>query len=422
MSGAVATYFEALRASETAVPRRQVYHGDRAHLRPVPFTTKPNGKGASVKSVALVAGTRPEIIKLAPVYHALKSGPLDVRFVTTGQHGEMAHQALATFEITPELALDCVNGAVDLSDIQARMMTALSAAFTENRPDLIVVQGDTSSAFVGAMVGFNLQIPVAHVEAGLSSACKYDPFPEEMLRTLVREIAALHFAPTPGAFAHLERKNLQEAVLHLVGNTVVDAAQCVAATETVPPQVIRDLEEGERIVLITTHRREAWGGGIENICDAVAQLARVHPDVMFVWPVHLNPRVSETVTAKMSGQRNVRLTEPLGYADFIGVLSRATLALTDSGGVQEEAPSFGVPVLVMRNVTERPEAVEAGLARLVGTDTAAIFEQASELLSDEVTRLAMTKAGNPFGDGLSGPRIARLVEEYMNASVSVAAK
>ncbi len=418
MSGVVASYFESMRSSETSVPRGQAYRGARAAAQ-APATLNVNRPQFTV---ALVAGTRPEIIKLAPVYHALRSGPLNVRFVTTGQHGEMAQQALDTFEITPELELNCVQGAADLSNIQARMLVALSAAFTEDRPDLIVVQGDTSSAFAGAMVGFNLQIPVAHVEAGLSSASKFDPFPEEMLRTLIREVAALHFSPTIGAFAHLERAQLQEALIYLVGNTVVDAAQCVAVTENKLPDVISDLSHGERIVLVTTHRREAWGGGIENICDAVAQLAAAHPDVTFVWPVHLNPKVSKTVNEKMFGQANVRLTAPLAYKDFIGVLSRSTLALTDSGGVQEEAPSFGVPVLVMRNVTERPEAVEAGLARLVGTDTAEIFKQGHDLLSNESRRLTMTKAGNPFGDGLSGPRIARLMEEYLGVSVGIAAE
>lgn len=419
MSSAVATYFENMRATEEAAvnrsagtpPHLQVIAGDKAFSSMDPLPT-----------VALVAGTRPEVIKLAPVYHALKSGPVNVRFVTTGQHREMAEQALDTFQIFPEVALDCLDGATDLSNIQARMLTALSAEFTANRPDLIVVQGDTSSAFVGAMVGFNMQIPVAHVEAGLTSGRKYDPYPEEMLRTLIREVATLFFPPTQGAYNNLKRAHVDEAGLHLVGNTVVDAAKCIAATETQAPEVIRDVPAGRRIVLVTTHRREAWGAGIEGICDAVRRLAQAHPDATFVWPVHLNPRVSKTVRAKMSGIDNVRLTPPLGYSDFIGVLSRASLALTDSGGVQEEAPSFGVPVLVMREVTERPEAVEAGLAMLVGKNVDVIFREGDLLLSSEARRLEMSKARNPFGDGLSGPRIARLIETYLAAqSVASAA-
>lgn len=371
--------------------------------------------------IALVAGTRPEIIKMAPIYHSLTCGPLDVKFIATGQHKDMARQALEAFNITPDVTLDCLEGAATLVEIQARLMLALAEQFKADRPDLIVVQGDTSSAFVGALVGFNMEIPVAHVEAGLSSARRYDPYPEEMLRTLIREMASMHFAPTRGALQNLQAANVPQGGLYLTGNTSVDAAQCVAATESSRPAILDGLEEDAPIVLVTTHRREAWGAGIESICTAVSRLAMAHPEITFVWPVHLNPRVADTVRGTMSGFANVRLTEPLGYKDFIGVLSRSRLALTDSGGVQEEAPSFGVPVLVMRDVTERPEAVECGLARLVGKDATRIFEVANSLLSHETQRLAMAKAENPFGDGRSGPRIAHILEERFAVRKTAAA-
>ncbi len=409
MTCAVANFFETVRQSQNGPVASSILTAKPVAAKLV--HARHGGQGQA--RVALVAGTRPEIIKLAPVYHALKAGPLDVQFITTGQHLEMADQALAAFNITPDVKLNCLGGATTLAATQAHMMLALSDLFTNARPDLIVVQGDTSSAFTGALVGFDMEIPVAHVEAGLTSTRRYDPYPEEMLRTLIREMASMHFAPTEQAFRHLQEAKVPAAGLHLSGNTVVDAAQCIAATQRDCPTVLKGIDPETRIVLVTTHRRESWGAGIENICAAVAKLALTHPEVEFVWPVHLNPRVAETVRRTMSDFSNVRLTEPLGYKDFVGVLARATLALTDSGGVQEEAPSFGVPVLVMRDVTERPEGIEAGLARLIGKDSARIFDETHALLTDETKRLAMTKAKNPFGDGRSGPRIAQVIEQAL---------
>lgn len=411
MSGDIARHFGGLRDGLRDA-RSSAYDPKLERLN---VAVKNGGKA----HVCLIGGTRPEIIKLAPVYHALKAGPATISFLLTGQHRSMADQALAAFEITPDIILGGLEGVNTLTEIQARMLTSVSNALARLKPDMVLVQGDTSSAFAGALAAFNNEIPVGHIESGLSSGKRYDPYPEEMLRSLIREIADYHFAPTEGALDNLKRAGVTSALL--TGNTVVDAVSGIAATHPQAPEVIADLGEGAKIVLVTTHRREAWGPGIENISRSVKRLAQEFPDHTFVWPVHLNPKVAGTVRKIIGGTPGVRLTDPLSYIDLTGVMARSTLVMTDSGGIQEEAPSFGVPVLVMRDVTERPEAIDAGLALLVGKLGDGIYTAAHHLLSDKAARDAMSGRENPFGDGFAGPRIADIVEEVLGISRAVSA-
>ena len=367
--------------------------------------------------VLLIAGTRPEAVKLAPVWHELrKRSGFDVRLCVTGQHRRMLDQALQALAMRPDYDLDVMREGQDLFSLTARCLEALGDLFRGQcgagvwGPDCVVVQGDTTTTLAGALSAFYAGIPVAHVEAGLRSGDPARPFPEEVNRRLVSQLAALHFAPTERAAAALRAEGLPRAAIHVTGNTVVDALLAVRANG-VPPWPVTS---GRRLILVTGHRRESFGEGLQRICQALDRLAR-RDDVEIVYPVHLNPRVYQPVHAILGGRPNIHLLEPMGYLPFVGLMEASWIILTDSGGIQEEAPTLGKPVLVMRDVTERPEAVEAGVARLVGSAVEGIVEAARELLDDPAAYARMSQAANPFGDGRAAERIADVLERHLQA-------
>lgn len=359
--------------------------------------------------VDLVAGTRPEVVKLAPVYAALRAiAGVTPRWIATGQHGFLADQALDVFGIEPDIRIALDWDRSSLPSLTAKLMENLGTHFRDSPPDYVLVQGDTATAFAGAQSAFLSRIPVGHVEAGLRSADISSPFPEEGFRQLIARIAKDHFAPTAGAARNLYREGVDARQVRVTGNTVVDAVTQIAAL-TQAPEILSQVEAGHRIILVTVHRRENWDGGAERICRAVLRLRDAYKDVHFIVATHTNPRVLGPVTQALGGQERITLSDPLAYPDFIGLLQRAYLVLSDSGGVQEEAPSFGVPVLVLRETTERMEAVRARVAKLVGSNTDRIVREASRLLAVPRIRARMVVGRNPFGDGLSGQRIAKLI-------------
>lgn len=366
-------------------------------------------------SISIIAGTRPEIIKLAPVYHALRAGPLPVSFTFTGQHGEMALRALKTFEIAPDDSFQATASGTSLSQIQSVILQNLDERFAAHPPALVLVQGDTTTALCGAMAAFNARLPVGHVEAGLSTGNKYNPFPEEMNRTLIAQMASVHFAPTEQAQQNLLRMGIAAESILVTGNTVVDAVSAVTSTGFDALPALDALRKEAPMVLVTTHRREAWGAGLDAICSAVQALAERCPGAEILWPVHGNPVVREPVTKRMSGLCNVHLLEPLDYPAFLGLMAKAALVLTDSGGVQEEAPSLGVTCLVLRENTERPEAVDSGLAWIVGHDPQVIVRESLRILQAHGKSATISEARNPFGDGLAGARIAAWIERAFDA-------
>lgn len=365
----------------------------------------------TIVKVLTVIGTRPEAIKLAPVVRELWSRP--VQFVAkvclTAQHREMADEALALFEITPDYDLDVMSPGQSLATVTARAIERLDGVMREARPDVVLVQGDTTSAFCGALAAFYHRIPVGHVEAGLRTGDRYAPYPEEMNRRLVGSIADWHFAPTGAAADALRHEGVPDDRIFLTGNTVIDALlhvrqQIRGRPPSIAPDVVRAID-GRSVVLVTGHRRESFGQGFENICRAIRDVAEAIPDVTFVYPVHLNPNVREPVGRILSGHPRIVLIEPLSYAPFVWLMDRATVVLTDSGGVQEEAPSLGKPVLVMRETTERPEGIAAGNARLVGTGRQAIVDALIDLLRHDDVRARMMSVANPYGDGRAARRI-----------------
>lgn len=363
-----------------------------------------------MRDILIVSGTRPEIIKLAPVYHALRaSGWARPTWLHTGQHDEMARQMLACFDIRPELAFE--RGGNGLGEFAAACRTQLDGVLEAGGWSLVVVQGDTESTFLGALSGFYHRVPVAHVEAGLRTGNLARPFPEEGLRQMVSRIARFHFAPTGRAAQALRDEGIDAAGIHVTGNTVVDAQQWVVAHHG-----IHRRRAGRGHLLVTAHRRENWGGDMEAICTAVAEVARRHPQLQVLFPVHLNPVVQQPVRAILGGLANVQLTAPLDYLQMQQALIDAWLLLTDSGGLQEEAPTFGVPTLVLRNETERPEAIEAGCARLAGTRHERIVDEVERLWSDEAAWRHMQGAGNPFGDGRASSRIEALLHAALGVS------
>ncbi len=355
--------------------------------------------------VMVVYGTRPEAIKLAPLVSALAR---DVRFRTTiavtGQHRAMLDQVNALFDIVPDIDLDIIQPRQSLEDITCRALQGLAPVLTEHTPHCVLVQGDTTTAFAAALAAFYRRLPVVHLEAGLRTSVADDPFPEEMNRRLATQLAALHLAPTPRARDNLLAENVHPDSVVVTGNTVIDALHDVVSRTK--PRPIAGLEQigDRRVVLVTAHRRESWGAPMARAGRAIATLAERFPDVAFVLPLHLNPVVREALIPAVSSCPNVYLTEPMAYLDFAHMLNRCDLALTDSGGVQEEAPSLGKPVLVMRDTTERPEAVESGTVRLVGTDEQAIVDGVTRLLTDPDAYDRMAKAINPYGDGRAAPR------------------
>ncbi|CAJ0808804.1 non-hydrolyzing UDP-N-acetylglucosamine 2-epimerase [Ralstonia flaminis] len=366
--------------------------------------------------VLVVFGTRPEAIKMAPVVEALKGDPrFDTRVCVTAQHRQMLDQVLSLFDIVPEFDLDLMQPGQDLTDLTARVLTGLRSVFDQWRPDLVLVHGDTTTTMAATLASYYHRIAVGHVEAGLRTGNIYSPWPEEMNRKIAGTIAATHFAPTEQACLNLLREGIAAETVYVTGNTVIDSLlevharieQSTSMHDTLAGR-FPYLREDSRLVLVTGHRRENFGAGFENICAALAELA-ARPDVQIVYPVHLNPNVQEPVSRILGGLSNVHLIEPQDYLPFVYLMGQSHLILTDSGGIQEEAPSLGKPVLVMRDTTERPEAVEAGTVRLVGTDRQTIVREAAALLDDASVYQSMSRAHNPYGDGKASSRIVDIL-------------
>ncbi|UYY77420.1 non-hydrolyzing UDP-N-acetylglucosamine 2-epimerase [Sphingomonas sp. R1] len=367
------------------------------------------------KKLFVVFGTRPEAIKLFPVIRALATTPgLDVATCVTAQHRGLLDQVLAIAGITPDIDLDVMTPGQSLDALTARLLTGIGGALDVVRPDRVIVQGDTATAMVGALAAYYRKIPVSHVEAGLRSGDIYQPWPEEVNRRIVAPIADQHFAPTETAADALREENVAPATIHVTGNTVIDALLATRDRIATDPTLAAGLDPiaarfaGKRIVLVTTHRRENFGGGMSAIAEAIRRIA-ARPDVAILFPVHPNPNVVGVMDAALGDQPNIARIDPLDYPHFIRALGLAHLVLSDSGGVQEEAPALGKPVLVMRETTERPEGVAAGTARLVGTDTNRIVDAVGELLDDDQAYAAMARAHNPFGDGHAATRIAGII-------------
>ncbi len=367
------------------------------------------------RKVLTIIGTRPEAIKLAPVVLELKRrGDLfDYSVCVTAQHREMLDQPLNLFGIRPDYDLNIMSFGQTLAQVTARAMEGLDAVVSRERPDVILVQGDTTTAFCGALTGYYHHIKVGHVEAGLRTGNKFAPFPEEINRCLVTIIADLHFAPTEKARQTLLNERIADSCVFVTGNTVIDALLWVRErVRKAPPGLPKDLLEaisGQQIILVTGHRRESFGDGFDNICHAIREIAGSFMDVSFVYPVHLNPNVREPVNRILGGHPRIHLIEPLSYEPFVWLMDHATIVLTDSGGVQEEAPSLGKPVLVMRETTERPEGITAGNALLVGVARDQIVAGLRQLLSDPGIRGRMTSVSNPYGDGLAAQRIVDIL-------------
>jgi UDP-N-acetylglucosamine 2-epimerase (non-hydrolysing) len=365
--------------------------------------------------ILTVFGTRPEAIKLFPLLHALaEDGRYESRVCVTGQHREMLDQVLTLAEVRPDYDLSLMRPGQSLDELTSSLLAGLGPVMDDERPDWVIVQGDTTTAMTAALCAYYRKIPVCHVEAGLRSGDIHRPWPEEVNRRIIGGIAALHCAPTDTAAAALRRENVDPAAIHVTGNTAIDALHWVAARIEREPMLaarLAGLEErfsGKRIIGVTSHRRENFGEGMEAVASAILRLA-ARDDVALIFPVHSNPNVREVMHGRLTGLHNVALVEPLDYPDFVRLLEISTLVLTDSGGVQEEAPALGTPVLVMRETTERPEGVAAGTARLVGTDPDRIVAEAEQLLNDSEVYAAMARAHNPFGDGRSAVRIADLL-------------
>jgi UDP-N-acetylglucosamine 2-epimerase (non-hydrolysing) len=370
--------------------------------------------------VLSVLGTRPEAIKLAPVITRLAQTPGVVSLVcATAQHRQMLDQVLSLFEIAPDYDLDLMRPGQDLFDLTARVLTAMKPVLEKAKPDILLAQGDTTTCLAASLAAFYAGVPIGHVEAGLRTGDMAAPFPEEANRVLVSRLARLHVAPTKKAQDNLLAEGTRPETIFVTGNTVIDALLSVrdkaagaAGAGVLDDGLKRDWQAGKRRVLITGHRRESFGGGFESLCAAIRELAARHPDWRFVYPVHLNPNVQEPVGRILGGLSNVALIEPLEYLPFVWLMDGADVILTDSGGIQEEGPSLGKPVLVMRAVTERPEAVEAGTVMLVGTERAKIIEGMERVLLDRDLYRRMSRAHNPYGDGKAAGRIADILLDW----------
>ena len=357
--------------------------------------------------VLTIFGTRPEAIKMAPLVHALsQDAAFESKVCVTAQHREMLDQVLRLFEITPDYDLNIMKPGQGLTEITCRILAGLKPVLDDFKPDVVLVHGDTTTTLSASLAAFYHQIPVGHVEAGLRTGDLSSPWPEEANRLLTGHLAKWHFAPTENAKANLLRENIPAQGIYVTGNTVIDALLWVrdrfSSDDSLAQQLAASypfLDADKKLILVTGHRRESFGGGFERICTALADIARQHPDVQSVDPVHLNPNVTEPVNRILHGIDNIVLIDPQDYLPFVYLMDKAYLILTDSGGVQEEAPSLGKPVLVMRETTERPEAVDAKTVRLVGTDTAKIVEEVTRLLTDEDEYDSMSRAHNPYGDG-----------------------
>lgn len=364
-----------------------------------------------MKKIAVVFGTRPEAIKLCPVVLALKNDPdFDCKVCVTGQHREMLYQVLDVFGVRPDVDFALMRPNQTLGGLTARAIAALDEYFALESPDVVMVQGDTTTVLSGALAAFYHHIPVAHVEAGLRTGNLESPWPEEANRVLTTRLAKWHFCPTENNRNNLLREGVPSSSIFVTGNTVIDALMIARTKIRESASSSTDDKLRRRTVLITGHRRENFGDGFEQICQAIRRLAMEFPDVDFIYPVHLNPNVQEPVHRFLQGLSNIQLIAPQSYLPFVGLMDRADLVLTDSGGVQEEAPSFGKPVLVMRDTTERPEAVTAGTVKLVGTRAEDIYRETKVLLTDELAYNEMSMAVNPYGDGKAVDRILKILK------------
>lgn len=387
-----------------------------------------------MKSVMLVFGTRPEAIKMAPLVKEFQKHPDKFRTTVcvTGQHRQMLDQVLEIFGITPDYDLNIMKQGQDLYDVTARVLTGMRSVLDEARPDLVLVHGDTTTSTAAALAAFYKQIPVGHVEAGLRTHNIYSPWPEEMNRQITGRMASWHFAPTPLSRSNLTAEAVPEERILVTGNTVIDALHVVVDRIRNDSGLADGLKEslrlagydtertdaGRRLVLITGHRRENFGEGFLNICRAIKALSEKYPEVDFVYPMHLNPNVRrpihEVFGQELSGLGNMFFIEPLEYLSFVFLMEKSYIVLTDSGGIQEEAPGLGKPVLVMRDTTERPEALEAGTVRLVGTDCGRIASEVSSLMDSPDAYTRMSRAVNPYGDGRACPRIVEFIDNRLN--------
>lgn len=366
----------------------------------------------------LAFGTRPEAIKMLPVLQALRRTPgLEARVVVTAQHRELLDQVMAPFGVQADEDLDLMRDSDDLASLFGRLVTGVGGAIARRRPELLLVHGDTSTTFAASLAGFYARVPVAHVEAGLRTGNLEAPWPEEANRRLTTTLATLHFAPTQIARGHLLREGVEDHAIHVTGNTAVDAIELAAETARGNLHLAARfgfLDPGKRLILVTGHRRENMGAGLSRLCAALRTLAS-RGDTQIVYTLHPNPDVRSPVDALLRGVDGIHLLPPQDYLPFVWLMDRADLIVTDSGGIQEEAPSLRTPVLVTRDVTERPEAVDAGTARLVGTDQARIVAEASRLLDDPQAHADMARAGNPFGDGRASMRIAAAASAWLQA-------
>jgi len=358
---------------------------------------------------------------MAPVIRLLQEAEgIDSKVCVTAQHREMLDQVLSLFQIQTDLDLDLMRESQDLFDVTARVISGMKRVLEEIAPDLVLVHGDTTTTFAAALASYYAGIPIGHVEAGLRTGDKFAPFPEEINRQLADRLADLHFAPTKKARENLVQESLRPEGIVVTGNTSIDALlwiqQEIRSGNLKPNPSLLDIEPDRRIVLITAHRRESFGKGFENICLAIRDLGERYPETLFVYPVHLNPNVQEPVQRHLSGLSNIRLLEPLPYAEIVALLERSHLVITDSGGIQEEAPALGKPVLVLREVTERPEAVEAGTVLLVGANRDKIVGEASRLLDDPGTHSEFSRKINPYGDGQAAERIVGEICKYFGLS------
>jgi UDP-N-acetylglucosamine 2-epimerase (non-hydrolysing) len=382
--------------------------------------------GQLMRRIAVFIGTRPEAIKMAPVVAALERSPhFEPLVVNTGQHRELIEQVIHLFGIRVDRDLAVMQPNQSLAPLLARLLERIDTALAELQPDMVLAQGDTSTVFATALTAFYRQLPFGHVEAGLRTGNLRSPFPEEANRILTTPLTTLHFAPTDAAAENLRRERIDETRIFITGNTVIDALFMELKRQRQPEvqqQLASHLRErigpdyGERpFVLITGHRRENFGAGFDQICDALATLAARFADHLFIYPVHLNPNVQTVVNQRLGAIENIRLIAPQPYSEFVALLAACRIALSDSGGVQEEAPSLGKPVLVMRDTTERPEGIAAGTAKLVGADAATIIAEVSRLLEDAAAYRAMSEAVNPYGDGHAAERILAAIENFFSA-------
>ena len=362
-----------------------------------------------MKHILTIMGTRPEAVKLAPLLLEFRNHQqIRSTLCVTAQHRQMLDQVNQWFGIVPDIDLDLMAANQKLAEFAAKALTGITRVLEEVKPDVVIVQGDTTTAMMATLAAVYQRIDVAHVEAGLRTDDLFNPFPEEINRRIVSAAARFHFAPTERAANALRREGIAESAIHVTGNTVIDALRQTAGRE-VKLQLPFLFDPGRRLILVTAHRRESFGTPFEDLCIALRRLADRNPDIDLVYPVHLNPNVREPVNRILAGHPRIHLVEPLRYEEFVHLMMRSYFLLTDSGGVQEEAPFLGKPALVMRENTERPEAVEAGTARLVGTDPDRIVAAAEELLQNEPVYRAMARAGSPFGDGLAAARITRIL-------------